>query len=413
MNICVFTHTYPRFPGDPVAPFMQDFCKGLAQQGQNVFVLAPYDKLFSLKQNTVRNLKVKLYKYIFSKRFHTLGYSRTLIGDQRFKPSVFFLAPFMLLFSFFSLLFLVRKEKIQVISAHWIIPNGFIAALVSKITNIPLVVTVPGSDVYLGKNNFLFRWMTKIAASQAKVIVSNSLRYLDELSMLGVNSKKFAEIPYGVNVNNFTNIRTQRNSMRNKLNLSPSDRIILTVGRLVEKKGFAYLIKAMSIVGKKEKSAKLVIIGDGTEKKSLTQLAKILKIEDKILFLGKVNHIDLPKYYALADIYASASIKDKYGNLESHTVALFEAIASGLPIVATKLAVSKKYVIDGKNGYRVNDSDAQNIALGIIKIIRAGDNISSMVKASASLAKKYLSYQYCTKEYVKIFNRFPLPKARS
>ena len=224
MNICVFTHTYPRFPGDPVAPFMQDFCKGLAQQGQNVFVLAPYDKLFSLKQNTVRNLKVKLYKYIFSKRFHTLGYSRTLIGDQRFKPSVFFLAPFMLLFSFFSLLFLVRKEKIQVISAHWIIPNGFIAALVSKITNIPLVVTVPGSDVYLGKNNFLFRWMTKIAASQAKVIVSNSLRYLDELSMLGVNSKKFAEIPYGVNVNNFTNIRTQRNSMRNKLNLSPSDR---------------------------------------------------------------------------------------------------------------------------------------------------------------------------------------------
>lgn len=404
MNICVFTHTYPRFSGDPVAPFMKDFCLGLAEQKQNVILLTPYDKLFSLQQNTTTNLKVKLYRYIAPDSLHTLGYSRTLIGDQHLKKSVFFLAPFILIASFFSLLWLVYQEKIQVISAHWIIPNGFIAAIVSKITGVPLVITIPGSDVYFGKKNFLFRWMTKFASSQAKIIASNSMRYLEELLDLGISNSKFVEIPYGVNINSFVDIHKEKQSMRKFLKFSSSDFIILAVGRLVEKKGFDYLIRAMQTVAKEQKRAKLVIIGDGTEKNRLERLAQDLEIEKKVFFLGKINHTDLPKYYAFADIYAATSIKDKHGNLESHIVALFEAIASGLPIVATKLAVSKKYVVDGKNGYRVNDKDANSLASAIIHILNS-DSLSDMGKNSNAIAKKYLSYQFCTNEYIKIFNR--------
>jgi glycosyltransferase involved in cell wall biosynthesis len=155
--------------------------------------------------------------------------------------------------------------------------------------------------------------------------------------------------------------------------------------------------------------AKLVIIGDGSEKKRLMQLVENLNITNKVFFLGKISHHDLPKYYSLPDIYVSASIKDKYGNLESHTVALFEAIASGLPIVATKLAVTKKYVIDGKNGYRVSDNDVQALASAIIKLLNYSD-ISAVGRASSSIARKYLSYQYCAKEYIKIFNHALSPR---
>lgn len=404
MNICVFTHTYPRFGGDPVAPFMKDFCHGLAEQGENVILLAPFDRLFSIKENTIKNIKVKLYRYAILSNLHTLGYSRTLIGDQRFKLSVFFLAPFMLLSSFFSLFSTVNKEKIQIISAHWIIPNGFIAAIISKITGVPLVITVPGSDAYLAKKNFLFRWMLRFASSQARKIVSNSMRYLEELSELGIDTTKFVEIPYGVNINSFSNIYKKKNEMRKQLQFTNSDRIILAVGRLVEKKGFAYLINAMSLVIKEQKSAKLLIIGDGSEKNSLQKLTKELGLEKNIIFVGKINHTDLPKYYALADLYVAPSIKDKYGNLESHIVALFEAIASGLPIVATKLAVSEKYVVDGKNGYRVNDKDIADLASAIVRMLNSED-LSEMAKYSSNIAKNYLSYQSCTKEYIKIFNR--------
>ena len=403
MNICVFTHTYPRFPGDPVAPFMRDFCHGLAEQKQNVTLLAPYDKLFSLQQNTAPNLKIRLYKYIIPDRLHTLGYSKTLVGDHSLKLRVFFLAPLMFIVAFFSLLQLVRREKIQIISAHWIIPNGFIAALVSKITGIPLVITIPGSDVYLAKKNFLFKSMTKLASSQARIIVSNSIRYLEELSDLKIDRKKFIEIPYGVDVNRYPDNNSHRDATRQQLRLSQSDQIILTIGRLVEKKGIAYLISSMKAIAQKNKNAKLIIIGDGTEKQTLQQLAKAIGVKEKVLFLGKINHIDLPKYYAIASVYVAPSIKDQQGNLESHTVALFEAIASGLPIVATKLAVSKKYVIDGKNGYRTNDKDSNSLASSIIRILES-NTFPDMGKYSKAIAKKYLSYQYCTNEYIKIFN---------
>lgn len=403
MNICVFTHTYPRFPQDPVAPFMRDFCLGLVENKQHVFLLAPYDPLFSRKQYFPKNLKLTLYQYFFPKRFHVLGYSQTLIGDQKLKFSVYLLAPFLFIFSFLALIKLVSKEKIDVISAHWILPNGFIAAIVSKITGVPLVVTIPGSDVYLGKKNFLFRWMTNFASSQAKIIASNSMRYLEELD-IETHRAKFVEIPYGVNTNNFVHISQGKKEMRQLLKLSSSDLIILAVGRLVKKKGFDYLVKAMSAVAKGENRAKLVIIGDGEEKNALQKLTKQLGLEEKIYFPGRINHTDLPKYYAVADLYVAPSVKDVYGNLESHIVALFEAIASGLPIVATKLAVSKKYVIDGRNGYRVNDKDVKALSSAILRIL-GSDNLPNMGNVSRAIAQKYLSYQFCTKQYVKIFNK--------
>lgn len=404
MNICVLTHTYPRFSGDPVAPFMKDFCLGLSQQKQNVTILTPYDKKFSLRENTSINLKTKLYRYIFPDGLHTLGYSRTLIGDQRLKTSVFFLAPLMFFASFFSLLWIIYKERIQVISAHWIIPNGFIAALASKITGVPLIVTIPGSDVYLGKKNSLFKFMTKFASFQAKAIVSNSMRYLGELADLGIPKEKFIEIPYGVNIKNFEHIKQERKVMRKSLGIKSSDLIILAVGRLVEKKGFDYLIKAIPGVLKEYKQIKLLIIGDGSEKNNLENLVDELKIKNKVSFLGRINHTDLPKYYSVADIYAAPSVKDKQGNLESHIVALFEAIASGLPVVATELAVSKKYVVDGKNGYRVKDKSVESLSDAIIRMFGSG-RLPSMSIYSSFIAKKYLSYQFCTRKYIKLFNR--------
>ena len=212
MRICVVTHTYPRFASDPVAPFIENFCKGLFENGNDVFLLAPFDPAF-ISTNRGK-IKINLYKYIFPKKMHTLGYSRTMIGDHSLRTSVYFLAPLILLFSFISLLRLVRQEKIQLISTHWILPNGFIGALVSKITGIPLVVTIPGSDMYLAKKIILFRYMAIIALKQAKFIVSNSMEYINEFSRFGIPIKNGIEIPYGINPEMYKNLLQFRKQAR-------------------------------------------------------------------------------------------------------------------------------------------------------------------------------------------------------
>lgn len=400
MRICVFTHTFPRYPGDPVAPFMKDFALGLAEHGNTVIVLTPYDKNFHYEN--FNKITIETYKYIYPKRFHLLGYSRTLKGDQKFNFFVYLLAPLMLFFSFFALFKTVKKYNIQIISAHWILPNGFIAAIVSKLTKIPLVISVPGSDVYLSKKNLFFKVMTEFAGRQAKYIVSNSTRYLDELKDLNIDKNKFKEIPYGIDINKFPYPRKNKEIFKKKFGFLENEKIVLAVGRLVEKKGFEYLIRSIPYILNNIPSLKLIIIGDGSEKSRLLASAEELGISDYVLFVNKVNHDQLFMYYTIADVYVAPSIKDSFGNLESHIVALFEAIGSGIPVVSTELGVSQLYVKNGINGYRVREKDEKDIAHAIISILNS-KKLENMGKESRKIAQQFLSYDTCTKEYDNLF----------
>lgn len=409
MHIVVLTHTCPRFPGDPVAPFMDDFCKGLIAAGNKVTLLAPYDPLF--KPLAFRPVEVKLYRYIFPRRFHLLGYSRTLEGDQKLRRFVYFLSPLLFFFSFLALRRLVRQEKIDLISAHWLVPNGFVAVLVSRLYKIPLVITVPGSDVYVVKKNRFFHLMARFAVRQAKVMTSNSYEYLKQLQKDGLNLRAIQEIPYGVDILKYKNIRKKRSEVRQRYQLAEKDFVILAVGRLVEKKGFRYLIKAMPAISQKIERAKLVIVGQGSEYDYLKNLSQKLDIAEKVLFLGRINYDKLTNIYALADIYAATSVQDSQGNLESHIVALFEALAAGLPAVATNLAVNATFVQDGKNGWRVKMKDSQALATAIIKLAKS-DKLAQMGGFSQEIAQKYLSYQKSGQAYSRLFKTLVRPASR-
>lgn len=400
MRICVLTHTFPRFPSDPVAPFMKNFCYGLTENKNEVYLLAPYDPLFIPINN--KRFSTYLYRYIYPKKFHTLGYSRTMIGDHSLRTSVYFLAPLIFIFSFISLLRLVRCQKIQLISAHWILPNGFIGALVSKITGIPLVVTIPGSDMYLAKKNILYRYMAITALNQAKLIVSNSMEYLNEFSRFGISIKNGVEIPYGVNIDTYKHLDVYRKSIREKTGCLNTDFVILAVGRLVEKKGFQYLIQSMSIIHKKNRHVKLLIIGEGSERHTYEQLISNLNLQNIVKLLGTVDYNDLVKYYGAVDVYVVPSIHDSHGNMESHIVAMFEAFASGLPIVATKLAVSTLYLKDGINGYHVEEKNAFALAKAIITIMQSPKRLA-MGKQSRIIARQSLSYKTIGLKYTKLF----------
>lgn len=401
MNICVITHTYPRFQGDPVAPFMELFCKGLVKAGHKVFLLVPYSTKLNLRSE--RRLIIRPYKYIFPERLHLLGYSQTLVGDQKLKWYAYFLAPMMIISAFTALFRLVRTEHIDIISAHWVIPNGFIGALVSKMTGTPLVITVPGSDLYLTKKNSVFRFMSSLAIKRASAVVSNSMRYLEVFPKIGIPISSAKEIPYGIDVKKYQE-KNKNLTLRKKLGISPSAIVILAIGRLVEKKGFSYLVSAMGRIGIKLKDARLVIVGSGTQRQHLMDLARKLAIERQTVFVPQIPYDELPDLYRIADVYAAPSIEDSHGNFESHIVALIEAIAAGLPIVATKLAISSEYVVDGINGYRVNEKDEKALTKAILSVMKNPHRLQ-MGQKSAEIGKKYLSYESTAKEYLNIFQK--------
>lgn len=401
MKVCVFTHTFPRFHKDVAAPFMDGVASSIAKAGNKVFVLTPFSPLF---KNFRRPYKLVTYKYIYPDRWHKLGYSETLADDKSLKPAAFLLSPLMFIFGTLALYRLVNKEKIDVINAHWILPNGFIACMVGMITKTPVVSTLPGSDVYMADKNVVFRLMAKFAAYFSSVVTSNSPQLIKDLKKLtGVRNGRFAPIIYGVDPSKFFPTRKEDKSLRLKLDIGNTGKIVVGVGRLVAKKGFKYLVEAAPSIIKKFPKTVFVIVGDGDQRESLEKLAGRLKVQKNFRFTGYVNYQDLIYYYNLGDIFILPSIRDEKGNLDDQSVSVVEAMACGKPVITTDFPGYKLVIENGINGFLVPEKNSSAIANSIKKMIESRDLAKKMGRKSREMAVRKHSWRQIGIKYSDLF----------
>jgi len=404
MKICILTHTFPRFPGDIAAPFMDGVARGLVSADNEVFVLTPYSSKFKWKQ---RDLSYKLitYKYIWPERFHVLGYSETLTNDMGLPIAMWILSPFMYLFGFLALIKLINKEKIDVVNAHWVLPNGFIASLASLFTDVPIVSTLPGSDVYMVQKNIFFNILGRFATWKSKWITSNSGQLITDLAKAtNINlGKKSSSIIYGVDPDKFLEDNSQINRLKKDYRIGPKDVVVLGVGRLVAKKGFRYLIIASKTIIKKTQNVIFVIVGDGDEKKFLEDLAKKLGVYDKFRFVGSIDYKNLIHYYNLADIFVLPSVRDEKGNLDDQSVSVIEAMSCGTPVITTDFPGYRSVIRDGESGYLVPEKDSKKISEKISFLVEDKKERVRIGKNARKDVVTKFSWRAIGEEYSKLF----------
>lgn len=388
MKICVLTHAFPRNKTDTSAAFMKEFCDGLVRAGSEVIVLAPYDKKFHRLGDP---FKIVTYQYVWPKSLHVLGYSRTMEKDVKLRKRAYLLLPLMLFFGFWALYRVVKKEKIDLINVHWILPNGVIAAAVSFLTGVPYVVTLPGTDVFLASHYRLFGLVARLVGQRSAGITSNSSWYLDKIAEIGVANKPTALISYPVDVNRFKPSRRGILEIKKKLGLAEDELVILAVGRLVYKKGFEYLIKALPQVAAKFPRLKLIIAGEGDLKKELIKLALDLKIRDKVIFAGDVPRDKIGCYYNLAEVMVAPSVIDQRGNMDGGPVTSFEGMACGVAQIATDILGVADFIQNGVNGYKVPQKNPRAIAESLISLLGLRSLREKMGRANRILAVKSLS----------------------
>ncbi len=400
MNICILTHTFPRNEKDSSAAFMKDFAQGLVSVGHRVFVLTPFDKEFKRDNDT---FKVVNYKYIWPDFLHRLGYSRSMGADVNLKLINFLLIPFMSLFSTVSLIKLVKKEKIELINVHWILPNGVAAYICSFITKIPYVVTLPGTDVYLAGKNCIFKNIAKIIANASSGIVSNSKFLLKRFLSFKIKKTRTAVIPYPVDASIYRPFVNNVSRLKNMLGISEKDSVILAVGRLVYKKGFGYLLDAIPDVLKELPNTKLIIGGSGDLKGDLIQKTKNNSIEDNVVFAGNINRDEILDYYNLADIFVTPSIIDEKGNFDGGPVTSYESMACGKPQVATNILGVSDIIVDGVNGYKVKPKNSNELSDAIIKLLKDKSKRKNMGEVNRKLIAKEFSIRAIGSKYDEIF----------
>lgn len=452
LHIGVLTHNYPRFPGDFSGSFIHALCHELAHQGQNLTLFAPYDPAYTHagivhnSQSTIYNLQLislSLYRYIWPDRFHRLGYMRSMQSDLALRLESYLLSPGLFVAGIIHVVRQVRKAQaaghpFDILHAHWLLPNGFIAAVVSRIMGIPLVVSIPGSDAQVARANPLFRRMARFAFNQASLLTANSADLRSAVVEIGADPARFDLILYGVDPNELQPDETGVTALRERLGIldselpimeydssvqagkeeeyeyeSPSCRkrsdvtlsprhpfTLLCVGRMVYKKGFDVMIRALAEPELSHRDLRLIMIGDGDQKAEWQALAAELGVAEKILWVGTIPKDEIGVYYNLADVLVMPSVSRPADGLN---VCVLDAMSCATPVVGTNVAGNPLAIVDGKTGFIVPEGDAQALARALAQLADDEPLRQRLGRASRARVENELSWPYLARRYIEHF----------
>ncbi|MBA7482108.1 D-inositol-3-phosphate glycosyltransferase [subsurface metagenome] len=369
MKVCTLTHTYPRFIGDINAPFVEHLMEHIAGLGNGVSVLTAYDPEWNRRSGD-HTVDLRTYRYIWPDKLHILGYSRTIEGNVRFRKRMLALSPFLFVSAYRAYLRLVREKQPDVLHAHWILPNGFIAGLVSRSTGVPLLVQLHGSDVFTAEKNALFRSMARLAARQAHYIVSPSPDLTARLGAIGIDTGKFGLVPNTVESDFSANVNSEDvRGLREALGIPPHYTVVLAMGRMVHVKGFTFLLEAFQKVAAVHENVTLVLAGGGVLFDDMKKRAVQLGISGRVIMPGAVMRSDVPLYFKTADMFVVPSIRHESGAVDGLPVVVPEAMASGLPIVASDVGGIPVLVRDGLTGILAGERDVDALAAAMGRLI--------------------------------------------
>ena len=248
-------------------------------------------------------------------------------------------------------------------------PLGLLAKSLRKAGAKHIVALTHGHEVWWARMPLFSAALRRIGAQ------ADQMTYLGEFTrgavanvLLREDHSKLVHLPPGVDLTRFTpGIKSVE--LQKKWGIADAP-VIVSIGRLVARKGSDQLIKAMPEVLQQFPKSKLLLVGTGNYQKRLEKLVRNLKIQDSVIFAGRVEHELLPDYYRLGDIFA-APCRSRYGGLEVEGLGIvyLEASACGVPVIAGKSGGAPDAVLDGKTGLLVNGRDHREVGAAVIKLL--------------------------------------------
>ena len=387
----VMASTFPRWKDDTTPSFVFELSSRLAKKGTKIIVLAPH-AYSSKKEEKMGDVYVHRFQYCIPAKLQKLAYGAGIIPNAKSSFTAKLNIPFFLLSEYLAARKLISRYNPDIIHAHWLIPQGIIAAMLKKET-AKLIVTVHGSDLFPLKNA-LFSKMQKFVLRNCNICTVSSEATKNELLKRFPEFKdKVIVLSMGIDTNLFahTNSKSGFSKYKNK-------KIMLFVGRLNEQKGIQYLIRAMPIIRKNIKNALLLVIGEGGYKSDMQKLAASLDISDSVEFLGAIPHKELSNYYNLADAFVLPSVTSKIGT-EGLGLVLLEAMSCGTPVVGTETGGIRYIIKNNENGLLARERDEHDLA---DKIIRAVSDLKLRQKLSKNgtrFAKENYSWDIIVKKF--------------
>lgn len=354
-RILVLTSTYPRWKDDIEPGFVHELAKRLAKNYE-LHVLSPHTA--NAKRNEVMDgVFVHRFRYGFS-RWQKLAYEGGMLANVRANPWLLLLVPFFFCSQLKSAVCIMRKYKIDLVHAHWVVPQGLVAVFVRLFfRRKTFVVTSHGADVYAIKGPLLGRLKALVyQVADSVTVVSHAMKA--DLYPL-VKQEKLVVAPMGVDLVDTFVLNTPLERRRN----------IVFVGRLVEKKGVSVLISAFAMLKDLYGDLSLTLVGTGPEMPVLRQQVMDLDIADRVTFLGGVPNQSIPSILNQHAIAVVPSIISTNGDQEGLGLVSIEAMGCGCAVIASDLMAIRDVIDDSKTGLMFEPSNPVSLKQALTRLL--------------------------------------------
>lgn len=380
MNVLFLTHNFPRNEGDAAGSFILRLASALGKEGVRVRVVAPGAEGLAAHER-VGDVEVDRFRYA-PRRFETLAYGGNMAEQVRDTWSARFTLVGFLGAEFQAGVHARRDFQPDIVHAHWWFPNGLAAAWVARMSGVPLVTTLHGTDVRMARNVAVSRPAFRHVMQQSSAVTAVS-RWLAAEAQSIVSIKPPLVAPMPVATELFEpgprGGRTRR---------------LLFVGRLTPQKGTELLVNALTEL---PADIGLDIVGDGPERSALEQLASDLGVQARVTFHGAVKQFQLAAFYQRACAVVMPSSEEGLG------LVAVEAQLCETPVVAFDSGGLPDVIQHDRTGFLVKDRTSSALAAAIRGLLDRADGGAALGEAGRLHALATFAPESVARRYADIY----------
>lgn len=379
LRVLVLTSTFPRWAEDNEPRFVLDLCRRLALYA-DILVLAPHTAGAALDEQ-LEGVRVRRFRY-FPTAWQGLAYEGGIMARLRRNPVRFLQLPFFLAALGWATRRAVRQWSPDVVHAHWIIPQGIVAAAAAH--GVPIVCTSHGSDLH-GLRGPFFKWLKTWALRRSSLItvVSDSMtttaRELAPRCPVQV-------IPMGTDVSDLF-VPPPESAARDTHH-------VVFAGRLVQTKGLQFLLEAVAALRPTWPSLRLTIAGTGPRLEPLRRRTAELGLASCVSFLGAIRQAELPALLQRATVAAFP-----FEGPEGFGLVVVEAMGCGCPVVASDWPAVRQIVRHGVTGRLVQPRDASALAAAIGSVLADPEQSAKMALAAREDVRRRFDWTPVVERY--------------
>ena len=365
-RVCLLTSNFPRWDGDATTPFVLHLAQDLIKLGWQVEVLAPHAP-GAARHEVLHGVPVWRFRYFWPESQETVCYQGGALINLRRHRANWLKLPLLVFFEWLALVALLTRRRYDLINAHWILPQGFVAVAAAWLFRIPVIITAHGSDVF-GLLGWPMAWFKRFTLRRAMAVTVNSSATEAEVLRIAPALQCVHRIPMGV-TGHAPAVEAARGVVRGRYRRGHGP-LLVFAGRLVEEKGVDDLIRAVAIVADALPDVTAIILGEGPDRPRMEALSVELGVGDRISFQGWIQPDAVPDYLSAADVFVGPSKRAKSGGVEGQGLTFIEAMLAGTPVIATRSGGIPDAVRHEDTGLLVSENAPEEIAAAIGRLVR-------------------------------------------